>query len=178
MKNWKEKNRSKLYNRDGFYQKLKQWVNDKVTNDVTFLYIDLDNFKYYNDTFGHAVGDRMLKEVAEILRKHTEESGFPTRFGGDEFLITLPFVNKERAMEIGRSVLNTIKAQKGFADIIGHMTEKLVEIPKEKELSCSIGIAAVTDLNTDEKIAEAIQKADAVLYVIKHSTKGDVKYSD
>lgn len=169
---------TKLYNRDGFYQKLKQWVNDKVTNDVTFLYIDLDNFKYYNDTFGHAVGDRMLKEVAEILRKHTEESGFPTRFGGDEFLITLPFVNKERAMEIGRSVLNTIKAQKGFADIIGHMTEKLVEIPKEKELSCSIGIAAVTDLNTDEKIAEAIQKADAVLYVIKHSTKGDVKYSD
>lgn len=167
-----------LYNRDGFYQKIRQWIEDKVTKDVTFLYIDLDNFKYYNDTFGHAVGDRMLKEVAEILRKQTEECGFPTRFGGDEFLITLPFADKEKSMEIGRTVLNTIRAQKGFADIIGHMTEKLIEIPKEKELSCSIGIAAVTDITTEEKIAEAIQKADAVLYTIKHSTKGDVKYSE
>ena len=167
-----------LYNRDGFYQHVKQWIEEKVTKDITLLYIDLDNFKYYNDTFGHAVGDRMLKEVAEILRKKTEECGFPTRFGGDEFLITLPFEDKERAMEIGRNVLYTIKAQKGFADIIGYMTEKTVEIPKEKELSCSIGIAAVRDITTEEKIAEALQKADAVLYMIKHSTKGDVKYSE
>ena len=167
-----------LYNRDGFYQKVRQWIEDKVTKDVTFLYIDLDNFKYYNDTFGHAVGDRMLKEVAEILKKQTEICGFPTRFGGDEFLITLPFEDKEKSMKLGRTVLNTIRAQKGFADIIGHMTEKLVEIPKEKELSCSIGIAAVTDITTEEKISEAIQKADAVLYTIKHSTKGDVKYSE
>ena len=167
-----------LYNRDGFYQKIRQWIADKVTKDITFLYIDLDNFKYYNDTFGHAVGDRMLKEVAEILRKQIENCGFPTRFGGDEFLITLPFEDKERAMELGRTVLNTIRAQKGFADIIGYMTEKLIDIPKEKELSCSIGIAAVTDITTEEKIAEAIQKADAVLYTIKHSTKGDVKYSE
>lgn len=167
-----------LYNRDGFYQKVRQWINEKVTKDITFLYIDLDNFKYYNDTFGHAVGDRMLKEIAEILRRHTKKSGFPTRFGGDEFLITLPYADKDKAMQLGYIVLNTIRAQKGFVDIIGYMTEKVVEIPKEKELSCSIGIADVSDITTEEDITETLQRADAVLYTIKHSTKGDVRYSE
>lgn len=167
-----------LYNRDGFYQNVRQWIKDKVTQSITFLYIDLDNFKYYNDTFGHAVGDRMLKEVAEILRTQVKDSGFPVRFGGDEFLITLPYEDKEKAMTLGRTVLQTIKAQRGFAEIIALMTEKKVDIPKEKELSCSIGIAAMNGITSEDKIAEAIQKADAVLYTIKHSTKGDVKYSE
>lgn len=167
-----------LYNREGFYQRIHQWMEEKITEDITCLYIDLDNFKFYNDTFGHAAGDRILKEIADILRKETEHCGFPTRFGGDEFLITLPFEDKEHAMALGRTVLQAIKSKNGFADIIREMLEKEIEIPKEKELSCSIGIAAVKGITTEEKIAEAISKADAVLYVIKHSTKGDVKYSE
>lgn len=167
-----------LYNRDGFYQKVREWVENNITQDITFLYIDLDNFKYYNDTFGHAAGDRILKEVAEILRLEAKEEGFATRFGGDEFLISLSYENKERAMALGRRVLNMIKESGGFAEIIAEMTGKAVVIPREKELSCSIGIAAVTGTTGEEMIAEAIQKADAVLYMIKHSTKGDVKYSD
>lgn len=51
-------------------------------------------------------------------------------------------------------------------------------IPGEKELSCSIGIAAMKGITDDDKIAETIRKADEVLYTIKHSTKGDVRYSD
>ena len=51
-------------------------------------------------------------------------------------------------------------------------------IPKEKELSCSIGIAAMSGIAEDDAIAETISKADEVLYMIKHTTKGDVKYSD
>lgn len=167
-----------LYNRDGFYQTIKGWVEGRVTQDITFLYIDLDNFKYYNDTFGHAAGDRILKEVAEILRQVSGNSGFAARYGGDEFLISLKFVDKERALAIGRSILNTIKERKGFADIIAEMEEKDVAIPKEKELSCSIGIAAMRGITDDDEIAETISKADEVLYMIKHSTKGDVRYSD
>ena len=167
-----------LYNRDGFYQTIKGWVEEHVTQDITFLYIDLDNFKYYNDTFGHAAGDRILKEVAEILRQVSGEDGFAARYGGDEFLISLKFVDKERALAIGRSVLDTIKERKGFTDVIAGMKGKDVVIPKEKELSCSIGIAAMRGITDDDKIAETISKADEGLYVIKHSTKGDVKYSD
>ncbi len=167
-----------LNNRNGFYQKIKKWVDKQITQDITFLYIDLDNFKYYNDTFGHAAGDRILKEVAEILRKSSSGCGFAARYGGDEFLISLKFVDKEKAMALGRSVLEAIKERKGFVDIITEMTGKDIVIPKEKELSCSIGIAAVKGITNDDKIAETILKADEVLYAIKHSTKGDVKYSD
>jgi len=167
-----------LYNRDGFYRKIKTWVENKITRDITFLYIDLDNFKYYNDTFGHAAGDRMLQEVAKILRTAADDSGFVTRYGGDEFLVSLSYVDKERAMALGRGILETIGNTRGFAEIISEMSGRKTAIPKEKELSCSIGIAAVTDITDEEKITLAIRKADAVLYTIKHSTKGDVKYSD
>lgn len=167
-----------LYNRDGFYRKIQEWVDNKVTKDITFLYIDLDNFKYYNDTFGHAVGDRILQEVAEILRAGAKEDGFVTRYGGDEFLVSLSYVDKEKALALGKGILADIKEKQGFVKIISEMTGKSIVIPEEKELSCSIGIAAVTDITDEEKIAEAIQKADAVLYMIKHSTKGDVKYSE
>ena len=167
-----------LYNRNGFYQKIKRWVEEQVTRDITFLYIDLDNFKYYNDTFGHAAGDRILKEVAEILRKISKDCGFAARYGGDEFLISLKFVDKQRALDLGRSILNIIREKKGFVDIITEMSGKSVVIPKEKELSCSIGIAAMRGITDDDAITETISKADEVLYAIKHSTKGDVKYAD
>lgn len=167
-----------LYNRDGFYQKIKGWVDRRITCGITFLYIDLDNFKYYNDTFGHAAGDRILKEVAGILREAAKDCGFAARYGGDEFLISLKFVDRERALSIGRGILSSIKEKKGFVDIITEMSGKDITIPREKELSCSIGIAAMKDMKGDDEIAEAILKADEVLYAIKHSTKGDVKYSD
>lgn len=181
-----------LYNRDGFYQTIKSWVEGHVTRDITLLYIDLDNFKYYNDTFGHAAGDRVLKEVAGILRQVSEDGGFAARFGGDEFLLSFKFVDKERALAIGRRVLDAIKERKGFIDVIAQMTEKNMDgegsamtketsvrmIPKEKELSCSIGIAAMKGIAKDDEIAETISKADEVLYMIKHTTKGDMKYSE
>lgn len=167
-----------LYNREGFYQKMKEWVEEELIQDITFLYIDLDNFKYYNDTFGHAAGDRILKEVADILRLLSRDYGFAARYGGDEFLISLKFVDKERALALGEDILYAIKGQKGFADIITEMTGQNIVIPREKELSCSIGIAAMRGITDDDQIAETISKADEVLYTIKHSTKGAVKYSD
>ncbi len=167
-------------------------MEEHITQDITFLYIDLDNFKFYNDTFGHAAGDRVLKEVADILCQVSEDIGFAARYGGDEFLISLKFVDKEKALAIGRRILEMIKERNGFADIIAQMTGKDVigsrmiagkmapsgMIPKEKELSCSIGIAAMSGIAEDDAIAETISKADEVLYMIKHTTKGDVKYSD
>lgn len=58
------------------------------------------------------------------------------------------------------------------------MLKKDIVIPKEKELSCSIGIADVKGIVDDDHISETISKADEVLYRIKHSTKGDVKYAE
>ncbi len=168
-----------LYNRNGFYGKMHRILDkaakrqEKVT--LSFLYIDLDNFKYYNDTFGHDVGDMIIREVGGILKEFAGEDGFATRFGGDEFLVTLFYGNRDEVLAAGRIILENILARNAFADRIEQMTGQPAVIPKEKRVSCSIGIAQAREVTTEEEITEAIKKADEMLYSIKHSTKGDVR---
>ena len=68
------------------------------------MYIDLDNFKHYNDTFGHGVGDIILIEMAKIFSDEVNHQGFATRYGGDEFLITLYMDDKEYVEEIAQDI--------------------------------------------------------------------------
>ena len=56
-----------MNNREGFFAKVREWIKGSDVKDMTFLYIDLDNFKFYNDTFGHDIGDLILKQVAELI---------------------------------------------------------------------------------------------------------------
>lgn len=167
-----------LYNRNGFYGKMHGLLEQKKNEtNLTFLYIDLDNFKFYNDTFGHDVGDMIIKEVAGILNEKAKGRGFATRFGGDEFLVTLYLSDREEAVLIGRDILRTITSCNAFAAQIERMTGQRVSIPEKKRVSCSIGIAQALCVCEEEEISAAIQKADEMLYEIKHSTKGDVRFS-
>lgn len=168
-----------LYNRNGFYGKmhriLKEAAKKKEKVTLSFLYIDLDNFKYYNDTFGHDVGDMIIREVGSILQEFAGADGFATRFGGDEFLVTLALDDREEVLAAGRAVLQTILSRNAFADRIEQMTGRQAVIPREKRVSCSIGIAQAKEVTTEEEITQAIKRADEMLYSIKHSTKGDVR---
>ena len=58
--------------------------------ETTILYIDLDNFKYCNDTFGHDIGDLMLKKLSSLFTEIVGDKGYCVRYGGDEFIIVLP----------------------------------------------------------------------------------------
>ena len=168
-----------LYNRNGFYSKIHSMLQRAqrtgTTVNLSFLYIDLDNFKYYNDTFGHDVGDMIIREVGRILKDAATDRGFATRFGGDEFLVTLLISDREEVLAAGRGILNAIRSRNAFAEQIEQMTGSRVEIPKEKRVSCSVGIAQALHAVTEDEITAAIQKADEVLYSIKHSEKGDVR---
>ncbi len=155
-----------LYNRQGFSKNMEEVNSDSL---VTILYADLDNFKYYNDTFGHEIGDIILVEFAGIFRRVSEKLGYAVRYGGDEFLVVLKNADVKKGIEVAEEIYREIGD--GFVDVVKAHVGKNVEIPKEKRVSCSIGIAASTGCD-EEAISETLKKADEALYYIKRSKKG------
>ncbi len=76
--------------------------------EVCVLFIDLDNFKEVNDSFGHLVGDEALKTVAKVLTHSVRDTDVVSRFGGDEFYILLPRINEKDAEAMGNKILESI----------------------------------------------------------------------
>ncbi|MEE1342460.1 MAG: tetratricopeptide repeat-containing diguanylate cyclase [Lachnospiraceae bacterium] len=140
------------------------------TKDMTILYIDLDSFKYYNDTFGHAVGDIILVGFANILKKIAKDEGYAVRYGGDEFLLVLPGTSMERAKESACAIYKELEEQNYFIDQIPHEEGETIQVPKEHFISCSIGIAA-TNYQEGLDISETLKHADEVLYDVKKNGK-------
>lgn len=117
------------------------------------LFIDLDQFKYVNDTLGHAAGDRLLLLVAERLRAHVRQGDRVARFGGDEFVMLAPNATRAAAVEIARNLNELMR------DV------SLVENGQAINVNCSIGVVMFADgHNTVEEI---ISHADIACYVAK-----------
>ena len=168
-----------LYNRDGFYNVVENVLKEsRLTGesvDLSILYIDLDNFKYYNDTFGHDIGDFILRSIANLLKKCTDEMGYTIRFGGDEFLIILKNANATYSQGVAKTVLSSIISKQGYAEEISRLIGSTVYIPNSKNVSASIGIAIAKDVKTLDDVSVALKQADTTLYEIKHTTKGDFR---
>lgn len=169
-----------LKNRNGFYDSVTKIMTEANESgralDIAVLYIDLDNFKYYNDTFGHDVGDLVLKEVANILIESAADRGFAVRYGGDEFLIVLIDSCKDEAMAIAKMTLDVLLGKNGYANEISSFLGKRVVIKTEKKLSCSIGVSNSDNIKDNDDLTELLKYADSSLYDIKNSTKSAVKY--
>ena len=169
-----------LKNRNGFYEKVHGLIEEsqarKDALNLAILYIDLDNFKYYNDTFGHDVGDLVLKEIAYILNESAGENGFAIRYGGDEFLIVLVHSNKEEAIATAKMTLDTILMKNGFVNEISSFLGKPVMIKREKMVSCSIGVSVSQNVDSTRELSRLIKNADSSLYSVKHTTKKAVKF--
>lgn len=141
-----------------------QSTADKVTECLTvpgfrygLLFIDLDDFKKINDTFGHGEGDRVLKQVACVLTANTGDYAMASRVGGDEFVVFAEIKQsvdeiKELAEKLCREVSSITVGEKG-----------------EEHISCSIGIAIAPDEGND--YYELIKKADSGLYRAKSDGK-------
>lgn len=168
------RNRNGLF--DSFNKILKDAKSHKASLGLAVLYIDLDNFKYYNDTFGHDVGDLVLKEVASILNVAAKECGFAIRYGGDEFLILLINTTKEEAMTRAQSILDALISKNGYVKEISEFLGKQVVIKEEKKLSSSIGVAMTTNIDSENDLSELLMHADSSLYDVKHTTKNAIKY--
>ena len=162
-----------LLNRQGFIKLVDtnpSSTPDSRTRDMTVLYIDLDSFKYYNDTFGHAVGDLILVNFANILKKIAKDDHYAVRYGGDEFLLVLSDTSIEHAKAAAEAIYKELELQNYFLDLIPHDENVMLDIPKEHYISCSIGIAC-TDYAHGCNINETLKHADEALYDVKKHEK-------
>jgi len=132
-------------------------ISSKPDYPVTFAIIDLDNFKYVNDTYGHMFGDDVLSKVAEILKEAVDDKGVVGRIGGDEMLIILENINSENEL---RGILRTIRSNVEWA-YKGRLTSLM--------LSCSIGCASYPKDAKD--YTSLFNIADKCLYISKEKGK-------
>ncbi|UJF35912.1 sensor domain-containing protein [Paenibacillus hexagrammi] len=152
-----------LPNRRMFERKVTAFLNeaDVHRSKIAILYLDLDGFKFINDSLGHGYGDQVLKEVAERLKRCLREHDTVGRMGGDEFTICLPYMNQyEDADPVSNRILNEIR--KPF-QLQG----------QDYYLSASIGIAFYPEHGTHAE--DLIHNADTALYKVKEHGKNNVK---
>jgi len=100
-----------LCNRSYFSELLEKEIRriGEAGGSSALFFFDLDRFKHINDTYGHAAGDRLLVQIAEVLRKRLREDDVLARFGGDEFVALVRNVNRKRAQEIGAELVNKMQ---------------------------------------------------------------------
>jgi diguanylate cyclase (GGDEF)-like protein len=161
-----------LYNRGFFIQKLEE-ISRRVNraskdNSFSLMFLDLDNFKPYNDTYGHDMGDKVLKEFSDLLVDATRDSDYPTRWGGDEFIILLPKTSLAGAKRAAERVLRSFAPGGVFHNVEDFLApgQKLDEnVPP---LTCSIGL--VTNHGKVE-VDDLIRMADESLYTAKKEGK-------
>lgn len=100
-----------LYNRRRFQVELENWLAQARRYEIqgALLFLDIDNFKYINDSLGHMTGDRLLKTMSSVLKERMRETDVVARLGGDEFAIILPHVNITQAEAIAKQVLELVQ---------------------------------------------------------------------
>ncbi|MCR5607592.1 MAG: GGDEF domain-containing protein, partial [Lachnospiraceae bacterium] len=157
-----------LMNRQGFDRAL-QDVYGNGPRKTLLMYLDLDNFKYYNDTFGHDIGDIVLKRFARILVGVTGNNDIVVRYGGDEFIILMLDCMPEKGERIAGIIAKELS--NGFIDDIKEKCGSNISIPKNKLLSCSIGLA-YNEKCLESDINNIMLEADEALYYIKDNMKG------
>jgi diguanylate cyclase (GGDEF)-like protein len=138
--------------------------NHRLKLPVTILLIDLDYFKKYNDSLGHLEGDKALITVAKCLKNNIKrETDFIARFGGEEFVCVLPFVEKVEAFEFTKTMVQSIEDMK-----IPHPMSSC-----SKYLTISVGMANAVP-NDNNSHVQLLHEADKALYSAKASGRNRV----
>ncbi|MES2604803.1 MAG: GGDEF domain-containing protein, partial [Pseudomonadota bacterium] len=143
-----------LPNRKAFFEHMSRHLDSMKSGYLTssLVMLDIDHFKNINDTFGHLFGDKVIKTVAEVLRRITKGKDLAARFGGEEFIIHLPDTDINGARAVAEAIRKTIEN----ASIINPLSNKVVS-----KVTVSLGI---TELMPDGEVDVAIARADKALY--------------
>jgi two-component system cell cycle response regulator len=151
------------YNHSYLYVRLQEEFQRAQRYSLPFSYImlDIDNFKRINDTYGHMVGDRLLRELTDEVRRVIRKSDLLARYGGEEFAILLPSTGMSGALKEAERVCEAV-ARMHFTDL-----------PASERLTVSIGVASFPDGSVSNS-HDIIVNADRALYRAKAEGKNRV----
>ena len=154
-----------LANRRSFLEQLDSALKRVHRGDrIALLAVDLDGFKKINDTHGHAIGDLVLKQVAERLRTKVRETDVVSRFGGDEFsIVQVQAPDSAPAESLAARIIEVLAAPVVIGDL-------------SLMLGASVGIALTDEQTTDA--TTLMQHADLALYRAKHAGRGCFRFFD
>lgn len=153
-----------LYNYRHFQERYREEVNRcrRYQHPMAIMLIDLDGFKQVNDQYGHLEGDYLLVQLAEVLQHTLRNTELVARYGGDEFVVMMPFTNLQGAVAAAERVAHAVR-NTTFLNTLGQPCLKI---------SVSIGVAAYP--NTTENPAELLEKADEALEIAKRGGRNQV----
>lgn len=138
----------------------------RFDTSVALLFVDIDNFKTLNDSFGHQFGDQVLREIAHLLKGAVREIDMVARYGGEEFAIILPGTDHHTSRQVADRIRRTIAAY-GFRN----------DSDSRQSITVSIGVAAYPDDSLQRE--DLIWKADRAMYFAKRLGRNQVRiYSE
>jgi diguanylate cyclase (GGDEF)-like protein/PAS domain S-box-containing protein len=153
---------TQLYNSRYFYQQLKMEIDrlDRHENPLTLLLLDLDDFKAFNDTYGHIEGDQVLFRLGQVIKRCLRKADSAYRYGGEEFTIILPMTTSEEGAVIAERIREELKKE-----IFSPVSDKQVY------LTVSIGVA---QYRKQEDLKAFVNRVDHLMYQGKKNGKDRV----
>jgi diguanylate cyclase (GGDEF)-like protein len=155
-----------LWNRRYLERRLSEQfaLSRRHSNDLSLIYLDADHFKRINDTYGHASGDEVLKDLAEIMKSQLRKTDFLARVGGEEFVMVCPETDLPGALQVA----NKMRAKLAEHNFLGSHKIKM---------TASFGIASLAELSPAEDAAVLMKKADEMAYKSKTSGRDRISSS-
>lgn len=153
-----------LPNRALFEEKYQQVKTITDQNLIAVLFVDLDNFKWVNDEFGHGVGDQVLQELGKRLQSSLRDTDTVARLGGDEFVIIL------------QNIKSKDDVRKVASKLLSNISSPLLVDKHSIEITASIGINIADNQNLP--YVEHLKNSDYAMYQVKESGKNDFRFFD
>lgn len=153
---------TRLYNSRYFYTQLDSEINRsrRYNHPLTLLFLDIDHFKHYNDTYGHLEGDKVLAGFGKVIKSCLRKMDTAYRYGGEEFTVILPETSRGEVMTVAERIKDAIKNEE-FSPQSG------------KSISMTISIG-VTEYCSGERISTFIQRADKAMYLSKQRGRNQI----
>lgn len=151
---------TQVYNRKYFNENLKKAISlyQRYHTPFTLLMFDVDNFKKINDSYGHLVGDECLIQLCALIKTHLRDNDLLARWGGEEFMVLLPHINKDEAINIAQK-LRSLVDEHTFEDV--------------SKMTVSFGVASFLENDSFDTILE---RTDRALYQAKDKGRNKVVF--